>query len=445
MKLQDSDFNENRMIQYSKFNNVVQRDNNILIFNSKSKRFVKMTKEDFEGAIDRKDLQVPLLEAGIIVENYRDESAEINQQYYQRVYDSTLRLTILASEECNFRCSYCYEKFERGNMSLEVCEGLIKWLRKNIKNYTGLEVSWFGGEPLLGIKRIEYLSAEFRKICSQAKRPYRANITTNGYLLNDRIFKSLVDNKVRSFTITLDGTEMTHDKYRVLQNGGKTFERILNNLRNIRDNCKKRDIQINIRCNLTQDTLEVAEEYVLLMHNEFYSDCRFSFFFRPAGNWGGNRVKKISNRLVNSLDEFYSSIIEATKKYPLDFSVNAMMLIDGMCNSSRNNYYIIGSNGMVYKCTVLFDRPENRIGMLTRDGKLIINQEKQSKWTLGTVENRLESCGDCPFTYSCFNRICPAKGWLLTIQGKCGYERSAIKSILYMLDNQDYFEKIGEG
>ncbi|MDR0299275.1 MAG: radical SAM protein [Streptococcaceae bacterium] len=427
----------------SRFNNIVQRDDNLLIFNSKSKRFVKIPKNIFEKEDKNSKIQDKLIDAGIMMQENVDETMDLSFEYYQYIYDSTLRLTILASEECNFRCSYCYEKFERGNISSEVCEDLIIWLRKNIKNYTAVEISWFGGEPLLGIKQIEYLSTAFREICSQAKRPYHANITTNAYLLSDRMLGILLKNKIKSFTITLDGIEATHDKYRILQNGRGTFERILNNLRNIRDNCKVRDISINIRCNLTKDTLEVVEDYSKLMHNEFYEDRRFSFFFRPAGDWGGERVKEIGSKLIKSLDLFYEGIIKASEKYPMNFSIYGALLMDGRCNSSKKNYYVIGSSGLVYKCTVLFERPENRIGVLTKDGKMLINQEKHTKWIFGNEESWMKSCDNCPFTYSCFDRTCPAKGWILTERGRCGYEKSAMTSILYLLDNQDYFEEVG--
>src|SRR3712207_7092344 len=37
---------------------------------------------------------------------------------------TTLFRSLLASEDCNFRCTYCYEDFARGTMQPEVREGI---------------------------------------------------------------------------------------------------------------------------------------------------------------------------------------------------------------------------------------------------------------------------------------------------------------------------------
>ncbi|WP_297992216.1 hypothetical protein [Anoxybacillus sp.] len=39
-------------------------------------------------------------------------------------------LIFLVTEQCNFRCTYCYENFEKGKMSDDVIEGVIKYVEK---------------------------------------------------------------------------------------------------------------------------------------------------------------------------------------------------------------------------------------------------------------------------------------------------------------------------
>ena len=38
----------------------------------------------------------------------------------RRIKAKSLHLVILSTEQCNFRCKYCYESFERGEMSEEI-------------------------------------------------------------------------------------------------------------------------------------------------------------------------------------------------------------------------------------------------------------------------------------------------------------------------------------
>ena len=45
-------------------------------------------------------------------------------------------------------------------------------------------ISWFGGEPLLEMEVIDYVSQKVMEICRKAHKPYTAAVTSNGYLLS---------------------------------------------------------------------------------------------------------------------------------------------------------------------------------------------------------------------------------------------------------------------
>ena len=87
---------------------------------------------------------------------------------------------------------YCYEKFENIKMSRETEIAIVEFTEKLLSESTfkSLHVSWFGGEPLLGLKTIKNLSKKFISICFQNGLDYSASITTNGYLLMNELFIS---------------------------------------------------------------------------------------------------------------------------------------------------------------------------------------------------------------------------------------------------------------
>jgi uncharacterized protein len=215
-------------------------------------------------------------------------------------------------------------------------------------------------------------------------------------------------------------------------------------LRDIRDNCKTQAFKIIIRCNLTSDNAKYIEEYMKLMHSEFANDKRFSFFFRPVGDWGGSCVKEIENKLLNQFSDIYEPIIELSKKYPLNYSEYKLLLNDAMCDSSKENALIVGSDGSLYKCTMLFDKDENKLGHLTKNGEMILNIDKNMNWVLGNRSGISNECTTCPFSISCQERTCAAKGWLLSSNGKCGYEQSSIQYVMKLLDTQGLFNNIEE-
>lgn len=41
-----------------------------------------------------------------------------------------MRLILLVHENCNFRCTYCYETFEKNKMDLKTVNGIINFINK---------------------------------------------------------------------------------------------------------------------------------------------------------------------------------------------------------------------------------------------------------------------------------------------------------------------------
>ena len=54
-------------------------------------------------------------------------------------------LTLMPTEQCNFRCTYCYEDFSIGKMKEDVIRGIKNLLKQRIPTLKYLNISWFGG------------------------------------------------------------------------------------------------------------------------------------------------------------------------------------------------------------------------------------------------------------------------------------------------------------
>ena len=115
---------------------------------------------------------------------------------------------LLSSEDCNFRCVYCSQEFKRGSMQPEVRECVLRQVRAGIKHVRSLEISWFGGEPLLGYDAIEEIAPYFQEEARKHEVSFAASITTNGFLLTAERSKKLVNWGITAYQITLDGTAL---------------------------------------------------------------------------------------------------------------------------------------------------------------------------------------------------------------------------------------------
>ena len=331
-----------------------------------------------------------------------DEDAIAKMQFNERVMDNTLKFVLLPTELCNFRCRYCYGQFPKYVMSEDTQNGIIKYLKRNIMSHKALNISWFGGEPLLYPGIITNLSQKMIDLCRTRNKPYFSSITTNGYLLNQDVFHQMLNNKISLYMVTLDGFEELHNKNRKLQNGNGTFSTILSNLRNIRDNERSASFRIRIRVNVTTELIPELSDFIDFLYEEFGNDKRFNFIFVAASDYGGDEIKKMEKSILHSFDQVYDELINAPNR--LDCTGFAGQLLPNICYAGMRNAYIIKANGTVSKCTVSYE-DFSEVGVLHSDGNMLLDQSKLAKWVNREMSPQ-SSCAKCDRRGEC-DRACP--------------------------------------
>jgi len=408
-------------VRLSMYNYFLKHGDNLIAYNSLYKKIFKTTNSNLIKAISDlstgktsfieldDEIQNILVNSELVVPNDRNEPGIAEMYYLRDIMSSRLDLTIMPTEDCNFRCKYCYESFKKGKMTDSTISGLKKFLIKNIRKYTGISVSWFGGEPLEAIDNIKNISKFVIDICKKRGIPYDSGIVTNGYNLNLTMLDELIKLRVRQIQVTLDGTKYNHDRYKVLKNGSPTYDIVLENLRSIRDNCDKR-LSIVVRTNVSMDILDDLEQITSFYSNEFGKDKRFSFFFRPVGDWGGESVKKVSNAVLDK--KMYSLMYERLSNCstPLNYKMyyNELTKNVDICYAAKDNAYIIGSDGDLYKCSCKFEDCENKIGHLSDDGNMILDSNLSSKWLMAGLETSMTKCNKCILYPVCHRASCIA-------------------------------------
>lgn len=78
-----------------------------------------------------------------IVETNVNENDSSVIKLYDKLYDQQLRLTILPTLQCNFRCEYCYETFKNEFISQDEIDLLCKAISIESKGKTGIFIDWF--------------------------------------------------------------------------------------------------------------------------------------------------------------------------------------------------------------------------------------------------------------------------------------------------------------
>ncbi len=145
-----------------------------------------------------------------------------------------MKLTLFLNHRCNLRCSYCYtgEKFHRA-MPLEVARRAVDFgLDEADRGF--LLLSFFGGEPLLELQKMEDVIAYAEPEAKRRGKKLFLSVATNGTLLDERRLRLLKEHQVM-VQVSLDGCPAAQDATRRYRNGRSSYPKVAANLRRLLD------------------------------------------------------------------------------------------------------------------------------------------------------------------------------------------------------------------
>jgi uncharacterized protein len=232
-------------------------------------------------------------------------------------------------------------------------------------------------------------------------------MVTNGYLLDKEMARRMFDAQVRDFQITLDGAPEDHNRLRLLADRKSgTFERIFSNLLALRD--QPEPFRALIRFNFDPDSAKRMEAFVARIGREFGSDQRFFVDFHPVGRWGGSNDSHVPVCEQGQGERLQSHFFEAAANSGLSVRALRQRLEPhgSTCYAANPHSFVIGSDGKIYKCTVAFEDPNNQVGQILEDGRMVLDDRKFQLWT-GADPNHDPSCSSCFFQPSCQGNACP--------------------------------------
>lgn len=343
------------MLKASYYNFFYPNGKEIIAYNSFCNSLVQLTKEDYEeytkaiGQNISEDMANPvtkeLIRCGFLIEDSYDELSIIRHRMYQSRYTTgALGLTIAPTTCCNFRCVYCYEdKIHRDIvMDNSTQQAIIDYVRKCADKIDRMQVSWYGGEPLLALNIIEKLSDAFMDICKEKSVEYSASIVTNGYLLNRQTAQFLVDKKVQECQITIDGDQESHDKRRPHYSGKGTYDTIIRNIIDIDGILPHVAIRVNTDKNNTDAVNKIID--IIKKHNL----KSFFPYAAPVHDYGGDYCVGECFSQKAFIEYEYTNLMQIGNpeyimaKYPL--------LRDNVCCADSMPGMIINADGNLYKC-----------------------------------------------------------------------------------------------
>ena len=150
-------------------------------------------------------------------------------------------LSLVVTERCNLRCSYCpfsrssfshshFRTHRNFDMPREIANYALDYFYEHASADTAF--GFYGGEPLLNFPLIKYVVEEIRENKPDWKGLF--SITTNFTVYSREISDFLAENNFL-LVVSLDGPEQIHDRYRKTASGKSTFKIVISHLNDLKE------------------------------------------------------------------------------------------------------------------------------------------------------------------------------------------------------------------
>ena len=306
--------------------------------------------------------------------------------------------TILPTTDCNARCYYCFESdHKRCTMTEEIAERVIEYISEKCESEP-IEIGWFGGEPLVGRRRISQICVGLRNKGIK----FRSTMVSNAYLFDPNLIKIAKGEwNLISVQVTLDGTEEVYNTTKAyISPIDNPYKRVLTNIEDLLQN----EIAVNVRLNVTDRNAKDLCDLVDLLADRFGGDKRFTCYshavyenvgFEPLSYDADIReyVDRQTVFLDNKLRE--KGLLGSLSRLP------ALRVI--RCMADYDSSRLIYPDGTVGKCE---NKPSSEgVGDIYFD---ITDNDMNLQYK--AIEE-ISGCNDCSFFPNCINlKICPETG-----------------------------------
>lgn len=415
-----------------------------VLFNTRSGCMAQLDKEHYDsfrvfaecGRVpDDKEFRESLLACGFGVADEEDELEAIRLTLLRaRFATSTLSLTIALTQDCNFRCIYCYEKDQLRHQVMDEAtqEKIVEYVERLTDHIRRLHVCWYGGEPLLAQETIEALSIAFLKLCEEHHVEYSSDIITNGSLLDEKAIGLLNTYRVTQAQVTLDGSRESHDSRRPLAGGGGSFDAILHNLKLCKEYYKG---AIALRMNVDKNNLSEIEEVRALLKQEELDQSVFLYLGHVEDENGtcaeGSCLGSCEFAQRNL--EFLLGQEDGGKR----FRQGVPQPIANCCGADYGMAWVIGPDGKLYRCLQDIGIENQVVGDI-HETDALSNPKLYCDFLLYDPTQD-PKCKECKYLPLCMGGVCPRA----RLNGHRDCERVAEEVKTYMA-HPEQFEEVME-
>ena len=356
---------------------------------------------------------------GIYIDNNFNEDIHMYQDRFNSCYNKKeMFIRLWTTSACNANCFYCFEKgYPIQTMTIETADKVVNYIINHYNNESRITFEWFGGEPLLNTKIIDYIFNKLTPFCNEHNCKLQSEFITNGSLITEEIAKKMKDWNTINVQITLDGNENEYNKIKDYNNKKYNFNSVINGIKLISNN-----IHTSIRMNYNIDNYESLSS--LIDYLAAIKTNKLSCYIYPLWDSLGDNSFKSQAYADTNLIKLFDKLVN----YNLaDLKLIARLNYKkGVCSSCSTNSIAIFPDGTIGKCSETFNQ---RLGDITNG---ITDKQLFDFWTSPEISEECKSCKLLP--------ICQGgcKSSNFTAMPKCHPYKNIINDLIIWYVNKLY-------
>lgn len=378
---------------------VLEVEDGMLLFNVLTRELLLLTGEEYADCLESEYLREKWF---VIPEKLNEkEYADLVRWACRRMdtkEEYVTKYTILTTTECNARCFYCYEKgCKKVTMSEETADKAASFIKEQCgKN--AVNISWFGGEPLVNYKVIDRIT---EKLKSEGIR-YLCSMVSNGYLFDDEIVQKAVNHwELKNVQITLDGTEDVYNRSKAyVYDEGSAYQVVLGNIERLLNAGVQVTIRLNMNLKNAENLLQLAEELAVCFPHEKKPTVYAHLIYEENVKWDKYYTDEELKKLYDTMkmleeklseQELFTGVKQGLRK--------SLKMRNCMADDGRS--LVVLPDGHLGLCEHYTET--NLIGHIDSKER---DQTVIAKWK--ELDDEIAECADCFYFPECIRlRKCP--------------------------------------
>jgi len=346
-------------------------------------------------------------------------------------------LTLHLSSACNMSCTYCYngQNAQSCHLSAKQVENSIDYLLDHPRDKK-LKIHFMGGEPTVAWESLQHAVDYAREAVSNRDTEIIFAITSNG-VWSDAQYEYIINN-ISDITISIDGPEDVHNKYRKLKSGRNTYEHVFRVAKALND---IDTLNLCLSVTMAREFVERMRSITEFLCREFPGVDIFIEALR-TDNQHSNDAIVLSPDIKIFLDNYIDCLSYLRKA---GFSNDISNSFVKPCGEQRTRYcgasggnFIVSPDGIITACGAMTYNKSPVSNYFSfgevHDSGILLDEDKYRRLVEWNVSN-IEECNDCIARYICLGGCLARKAHLESFWSRpscyCKEIRDAAPSYLW--------------